>query len=102
MSGTTAPAPGEQIAAAAILQGMADRPGLTPAEHEHQISWALLARVAVHRGAGAALPGRFPPDVEAEYQRLRALVETPRGQPDPAAHEPLRRAARALLERLTP
>jgi hypothetical protein len=86
--------------AAAILQGMADRPGLTPAEHEHQTSWALLARIAVHRGAGAALPGRFPPDVEAEYQRLRKVVETLRDQPDPAAHEPFRQAARALLERI--
>ena len=98
----TAPVPGEQIAAAAILHGMADRPGLTPAEQEHQASWALLARVAVHRGAGAALPGRFPPDVEAEYQRLRALVATLRGEANPAAHEPFRQAARALLKRLQP
>ena len=79
---------------------MADRPGLTQAEQERQASWALLARIAVHRGAGAVLPGNFPPDVEAEYQRLRAMMETLRDQPDPAAHEPFRRAARQLLERL--
>jgi hypothetical protein len=81
---------------------MADRPGLTQAEQERQSSWALLARIAVHRGAGAALPGNFPPDVEGEYQRLRALFETVRDQADPAAHEPFRLAARALLERLAP
>jgi hypothetical protein len=79
---------------------MADRSGLSPAEQERLTTWALLARIAVHRGAGAVLPGSFPPDVEAEYQRLRGVAETLRQEADPAAHEPFRRDARALLKRL--
>src|ERR1051325_2646438 len=41
---------------------------LTPAERERLESWALLSQIARHRGAGSALPGDFPPEVEADYQ----------------------------------
>ena len=84
---------------------MADPYGLSRAERERQETWALMARLAVRRGAGAALPGNFAPDVEAEYQEMRAQLEAMRaadeaGRLDPAAHERLRARARALLTRL--
>lgn len=79
--------------------------GLSRAERERQATWAVMAQLALKRGAGAALPGRFPPEVEAEYQVLRARLEAMRaadesGQLDLAEHEQLRERARALLERL--
>ena len=78
---------------------------LSRAERERQETWALMARLAVRRGAGAALPGKFPPEVEAEYQELRAQLEATRaddeaGRLDVSAHERLREQARALLARL--
>jgi len=84
---------------------MADPFGLTRAERERQETWALMAQLAVKRGAGAILPGKFPPDVEAEYQELRGRVESMReadaaGRLDVAAHEEVRTRARALLARL--
>jgi hypothetical protein len=84
---------------------MADPYGLSRAERERQETWALMAQLARRRGAGAILPGNFPPDVEAEYQELRAQLEAMRaddeaGRLDPAAHERLRTGARALLQRL--
>lgn len=84
---------------------MADPFGLTQAERERQETWALMAQLAVKRGAGAILPGRFPPDVEAEYQELRAAVEAMReadaaGRLDFAGHQALRARAHALLVRL--
>jgi hypothetical protein len=79
--------------------------GLSRAERERQETWAVMAQLALRRGAGAMLPGKFPADVEAEYQELRARVEAMRaadeaGQLDVAAHERLRARARALLGRL--
>jgi hypothetical protein len=84
---------------------MADPYGLTRAERERQETWALMAQLAVKRGAGAILPGKFAPDVEAEYQELRAAVEAMReadaaGLLDVASHQALRARARALLARL--
>ena len=84
---------------------MVDPYGLSRAERERQETLALLAQLAVRRGAGAILPGRFPPDVETEYQDMRAALESMRagdaaGQIDLAAHARLRERARALLSRL--
>jgi hypothetical protein len=78
---------------------------LSEAERERQESWALLARLATLRGAPSGQPGDFPPDVEAEYQALRAEIEARRaadaaGQLDRGAHERLRARARAVLRRL--
>ena len=80
---------------------------LTAAERERLASWSLLSQIARQRGAGSALPGNFAPDVEAEYQRLRAAYEqlrreAERGVLDPVAHERFRASARALLGRLGP
>jgi hypothetical protein len=84
---------------------MADPHGLTRAERERQETWALMAQLAVKRGAGAILPGKLPPDVEAEYQELRAALERMReddaaGRLDAAAHADIRARARAILARL--
>lgn len=84
---------------------MADPYGLSRAERERQETWALVARLAVKRGAGAILPGSFPPEVEAEYQALRRTLEQLRvgddaGRLDLAAHRAVRSRARALLARL--
>jgi hypothetical protein len=78
---------------------------LSRAERERQETWAVMAQLALRRGAGAMLPGKFPPDVEADYQALRAQLEAMRaadeaGQLDLTAHEQLRERARALLARL--
>jgi hypothetical protein len=79
--------------------------GLSRAERERQETWAVMAQLALRRGAGAMLPGKFPPDVEAKYQELRAKLEAMRaadegGKLDVTAHEQLRTGARGLLARL--
>lgn len=78
---------------------------LTEGERERLESWALLSQIARQRGAGSALPGNFPPDIEAEYQRLRAEFDSLRKQiendiVDRPAHERFRDEARTLLRRL--
>jgi hypothetical protein len=78
------------------------QPPLSEAEQARQLSWALLARLAMLRGAAASLPGSFPPEVEAEYRALRQDFERLRAQTeagglDRGAHERFRERARALL-----
>jgi hypothetical protein len=80
-------------------------PRLSESEQARQLSWALLARLAVLRGAAASLPGSFTPEVEAEYRALRGELERLRAQGeagdlDRGAHERFRERARALLRRL--
>jgi ribosomal protein L29 len=77
-------------------------PGLSGAERARQLSWALLARLAMLRGAAASLPGTFPSEVETEYRRLREeferlRVQTEAGALDQDAHERFRERARTLL-----
>jgi len=76
--------------------------GLSGIERARQLSWALLARLAMLRGAAASLPGTFPAGVEAEYRRLREEFErlrlqTEAGALDQDAHERFRERARTLL-----
>lgn len=84
--------------------------GLSAAERQRLESWGLLSEIARRRGAGsgiAAIPGSaqpsaFAPEVEDEYQRLRAAYDALRAAAtlELAAHERFRAEARALLRQL--
>ena len=76
--------------------------GLSGIERARQLSWALLARLAMLRGAPASLTGDFPAEVEAEYRWLREEFERLRAQTEAGAleqdaHERFRERARTLL-----
>jgi hypothetical protein len=78
---------------------------LSELERARQLSWALLARLALLRGAAASRPGDFPPEAEAEYRALRAEFERLRaridaGDLDRDGHARFRERARTLLRGL--